>query len=67
MGKPVGVESLKTVCQKSALPIYALGGIKIDNCRDTLEAGAHGIALISELIGADSPEQNYYQLQKKLS
>lgn len=67
MGKPVGVKSLRNVCQTCPLPVYALGGIKIENCRETIDAGAHGIALISELLSAENPTQNYQQLLRQLT
>ena len=67
MGEPVGIESLRSVCKKCLLPVYALGGIKIENSREAMNAGAHGIALISELLSAENPTQNYQQLLRQLT
>jgi len=38
-------------------PIVAIGGITIANARAVLDAGASSVAVISDLFGADSPEQ----------
>ena len=66
MGNPVGIESLQAVCHSSPLPVYALGGIKIDNCHEVIQAKVHGIALISTLIAAKEPRLIYQQLIAQL-
>lgn len=63
-GKPVGVESLQEICKKTPLPVYALGGIKIENAQETLKAGAVGIAAISALLSSDSPTQAFQDFSK---
>lgn len=65
-GNPVGLESLHDVATVSSIPIYALGGIKEDNARATLEAGAHGIAVISALLSASSPSSAYKSLSEHI-
>ncbi len=50
-GKPVGVESLKIVAEKVAIPVFGIGGIKPDNVEDVVNAGAYGVALISGILG----------------
>jgi thiamine-phosphate pyrophosphorylase len=51
-GKPVGTEVLREVAENSAIPVFAIGGIKTDNLREVLEAGADGVAVISAILGA---------------
>jgi thiamine-phosphate pyrophosphorylase len=41
----VGLESLTIACQ-GILPIFALGGVTLENARDCIDAGAAGIAAI---------------------
>ena len=67
MGEPVGLKSLQTACQKSTLPVYALGGISHDNCRDIIQTGVHGIALISALIAAKDPQVVYQRLMAQFT
>jgi thiamine-phosphate pyrophosphorylase len=46
-GEPVGLEALQEVTRQLQIPVLALGGIKLSNFKDTLAAGAIGIAAIS--------------------
>ena len=54
-GPPVGIDSLREVTSLLRIPVFALGGITSRNTRQVLDAGAHGIALISAVIGAENP------------
>jgi thiamine-phosphate pyrophosphorylase len=67
MGNPVGIELLRTVCQSSPLPVYALGGIKHSNCREIVQTAAHGIAVISALMAVEEPQAAYQHLVEQLS
>ena len=40
---PAGLAALHRACQHQ-IPVYALGGVTLDNARQCLEAGAAGIA-----------------------
>lgn len=50
-GRPVGIDALKEVNKKVSIPIFGIGGIKTDNIKDVIDAGAQGIALISGIFG----------------
>ena len=52
---PVGLKVLKNVCHHATMPVMALGGITPDNVRDCLDAGAHGVAVISSILSAPDP------------
>ena len=54
-GEPVGLEALAEAARASSLPLYALGGVKPDNARLCLEAGAAGVAAISAVWNAPDP------------
>lgn len=45
-GPPLGLELLTKVCQCATIPVFALGGINLENYRSCLAAGAAGIAAI---------------------
>ncbi len=61
-GLPQGLEKLAAACRISPLPIFALGGIGIRQVREVRRAGAHGIALISAILGADNPRKTAEEL-----
>lgn len=52
---PRGVESLEKVVQAVSIPVIAIGGIKPDNVREVLDAGAAGVAIMSGVLGATDP------------
>jgi thiamine-phosphate pyrophosphorylase len=55
-GAPQGLEALKKIVEKVALPVYAIGGIKADSIIDVRRTRAKGVALISAIIGANDPK-----------
>lgn len=55
-GAPQGLEALKKIVEKVAIPVYAIGGIKADSIVDVRRTGARGVALISAVIGANDPK-----------
>jgi thiamine-phosphate pyrophosphorylase len=52
----VGLERLRQVRQAVKLPIVAIGGITKDNAAEVVAAGADSVAIISAILGAESPE-----------
>ena len=65
-GEPVGLTALQQACISSPLPIFALGGINLQNSQQVTSSGAHGIALISALLSAESPAVAAQKLLKTL-
>ncbi len=51
-GKPVGPDGLRSVKKQIGIPVFGLGGIKRENIRDVMSAGADGIAMISAIFSA---------------
>lgn len=49
-GKPVGTEGLRAVKKQIGIPIFGLGGIRRENLREVVKAGADGIAMISAIF-----------------
>lgn len=66
-GLPVGLDKLRQACAESRIPVYALGGIKPDNATQIKSTKAHGIAMISALLAAQSPESSYQKFLERLS
>ena len=52
-----GPEGLAKACESVPIPVIAIGGITHDRVRAALEAGAHGVAVLSAVATANDPEQ----------
>jgi thiamine-phosphate pyrophosphorylase len=50
---PLGVDLIKEVRAQSPIPIFAIGGIKLENVAEVISAGASGVAVISAIVAAD--------------
>jgi len=49
---PVGFEGLRRAAERAAVPVWALGGMKPENAREALSAGAAGVATLSGIFGS---------------
>jgi thiamine-phosphate pyrophosphorylase len=54
-GDPVGVDRLRAVTEILQIPVFALGGIKPENCPEVVSCGVRGVALISAVLSAPQP------------
>jgi thiamine-phosphate pyrophosphorylase len=50
--KPIGTADIKSVHAEVTLPIFCIGGIKIDNLGEVIAAGAKRVAIVSGLLKA---------------
>ena len=55
-GPAAGLSLLKQIVETIPLPIIAIGGITADNTPPVVQAGAHGIAVISAVCCQKDPE-----------
>jgi thiamine-phosphate pyrophosphorylase len=62
----VGLERLRQVRQVVDLPIVAIGGITKDNTAEAITAGANSVAVISAILGAESPEEAARQIVTRI-
>jgi len=46
----VGLEGVQAARQHTRKPLVAIGGIKRENCRDVIQAGADSVAIIADLL-----------------
>ena len=51
-GEGVGLEALGAVARATSLPVFAIGGIHPEQVAECLRAGAHGVAVVSGILGA---------------
>lgn len=49
-GEPQGIDSLKEVCAKINIPVFALGGVTEEKIEELTRAGAKGVSLIREIF-----------------
>jgi thiamine-phosphate pyrophosphorylase len=49
---PIGLDHIAEVHEKVRLPIFCIGGIKLDNLRDVIAAGARRVVIVSGLLQA---------------
>lgn len=61
-----GLSGLKQFCTLSRHPVVAIGGINNENASQVVASGAVGIAVISAIHDAVSPEQYLHQLKNIL-
>lgn len=52
-----GPEGVRDASEAVPIPIIAIGGITHDRVRPALEAGAHGVAVLSAICTAKNPER----------
>jgi len=52
-----GLEGLAEVCAAVSIPVIAIGGITVERVRSVLEAGAHGVAVLSAVVSAGQPKR----------
>jgi len=55
-GAPLGVAALREAVAAVELPVFAIGGVGIENLDEVRAAGAFGVAMISAILAARAPE-----------
>jgi hydroxymethylpyrimidine kinase / phosphomethylpyrimidine kinase / thiamine-phosphate diphosphorylase len=63
-----GIEQLMRQCreEKIAIPVVAIGGIRVQDLEPLMKTGIHGIALSSLIIDADDMATRIREIQEKL-
>lgn len=51
--QPIGLEEIRKIHDAVRIPIFCIGGIKLDNLREVIEAGAHRVVIVSGLLQAN--------------
>ena len=64
--EPKGLDRLHRMCQIAECPVVAIGGITLDTASDVIQAGAHGIAVISAVCGQTDPRKATDELYRKI-
>ncbi len=53
----VGIEGLRVIRALTSLPVFAIGGITVENVGAVMQAGANGVAVISAILKASDITQ----------
>jgi thiamine-phosphate diphosphorylase len=53
----LGIEGLRRIVRAVDLPVIAIGGITVDRVAEVLEAGARGVAVLSDAVGRADPAE----------
>ena len=54
---PIGLDDIRAVHERVTLPVFCIGGIKRENARRVLEAGARRLVVVSGILQAPDPRQ----------
>jgi len=65
-GVPLGPGGLEEICRSVEVPVVGIGGIDVENAAAVMEAGVFGIAVISAVVSANSPEEACLNLRKEI-
>jgi len=52
---PVGLDYIREVSRRISIPFVAIGGIKLGNADEVIDAGATRLCAISEIVGSADP------------
>lgn len=52
---PVGLDYIREVSRRISIPFVAIGGIKLGNADEVIDAGATRLCAISEIVGSEDP------------
>lgn len=61
-----GLDGLARMVMAANLPVVAIGGIHLGNCQPLLQAGVHGVAVVSAICGQDDVAEATRLLQQKI-
>lgn len=65
-GSPQGLKKLADVCKKVKIPVFAVGGINPERAKKCINAGASGIAVISDLMTANNIKLKVKEYQRAI-
>ncbi len=64
--KITGLDGLAEITRRVNLPIVAIGGVHLNNMIESLERGAHGVAVVSEVMSASQPREATQAIAQKV-
>ena len=64
---PLGLAGLRALRAATKLPLVAIGGLHVGNARETIRAGADGLAVVSAIVAADDPRAAAAELRREIA
>jgi len=64
--EPVGTDAIIHLTQKVDIPVFVIGGITPERTRVCIEAGAHGVAVISAIMESHNITETINQFKNQL-
>jgi len=64
--EPAGTQPITELTQQVTIPVFAVGGITPLRTRMCIDAGAHGVAVISSIMQSDNIPQIIHQFKEQL-
>lgn len=55
--EPLGLGMVKVLAETSTLPLIAIGGITPENTSLVMNAGCSGVAVVTAIMNAESPQK----------
>ena len=65
--RPIGLEDICEVHRRVSLPIFCIGGIKLENLPEVIAAGAKHVAIVSGLLRGANPAEYARQVRHALA
>ncbi|MCC6353506.1 MAG: thiamine phosphate synthase [Verrucomicrobiae bacterium] len=63
--RAIGLSDVGRVVAGSGIPVFCIGGIKLENAREVIASGARGMVVVSGILAAESP-RDYCRALKAL-
>ena len=57
-------DTLKQICAAVDIPVVAIGGITAENAQPCIQAGCHGVAVVSAIFAAEDAAAAAQQIRK---
>jgi len=54
LNEPLGLDGINRIKRVTSIPLIAIGGIKKENCREVISAGADGVAIVTAITMAEN-------------
>jgi thiamine-phosphate pyrophosphorylase len=57
MGRPLGLSAIRSAASQVSIPVFAIGGIRLERILEVIQCGGQGVAVISALLQAPNPRE----------